>query len=586
MDPKPPKTTNLLRRGGQWSCFSPVILIVYRLLNIALVKILHLRNKDGMVHYYDIVKCAAEAGVKWSDLKAAISTTDDNEEPKVPVKQKYWSKIVRQGLQRCVRLVWNKKALSQADIETISEFWRGPLVSRIAPNERRVVKRKSKTSAAITEPVFFRQCTVKEAYIRFMNRYPNIKCKRTTFHKYKPLNVKKPRSKQDCCPICKEAKVYLPILQASHSSKLTQADLKAKKAYEDHLKVHAAQTRAYDSMLDLIQEGQAVMVMDFKANISLGKGPEEDSHVFFSAPQRTVFGAVVFFRKNDIIYKVNFTLISQVLVHDSRTLREMLRRHILCHGVFKHFGAKIINVWMDNAPQHFRNFETMATFADLSEEFGVKINVNFFAEYHGKSECDRHFGLISRIYTEKTRYGTCKDVHTTEDFLSMYKSAIMEFGGHVVPRLGANYTELEPESGSKLNVIAEEFTYEGLNEFVSKLTPKEKKKPVEFPVPYTRRKLVVGDQILVAKGAVGLKFSLYLFYRFEFSKTNTGNTRLAAKLCSPYSGISSPIMQFATSFKESDRDTYSVQLGVSTSFKPKYSSLVRGIRRGDFHEDF
>ena len=43
------------------------------------------------------------------------------------------------------------------------------------------------------------------------------------------------------------------------------------------------------------------MVMDFKSNINLGKGPEEDSHVFFPAPQRTVFGAVVFFKKGGVI---------------------------------------------------------------------------------------------------------------------------------------------------------------------------------------------------------------------------------------------------------------------------------------------
>ena len=44
---------------------------------------------------------------------------------------------------------------------------------------------------------------------------------------------------------------------------------------------------------------------------------------------------------------------------------------------------------MDNAGQHFRNFETFATFYDLGLERNQEYELNFFAEYHGKSECDR-----------------------------------------------------------------------------------------------------------------------------------------------------------------------------------------------------
>ena len=101
--------------------------------------------------------------------------------------------------------------------------------------------------------------------------------------------------------------------------------------------------KSYDSMIDRLVDGQAVMVLDFKANVSLGKGPEEDSHIFFSAPQRTVFGAVVFFRRKGVTYKVIFTLVSPILAHDSKTLKEMLRKHILCHGVFRYFNTKEVN---------------------------------------------------------------------------------------------------------------------------------------------------------------------------------------------------------------------------------------------------
>ena len=135
--------------------------------------------------------------------------------------------------------------------------------------------------------------------------------------------------------------------------------------------------------------------------------------------------------------------------------------------MFDHSNVKKASIWMDNAPQHFRNMETLATFDYLREHHSLQLTLNYFAEYHGKSECDRHFGWLSSLYKEKTRYQDRPDVATTQDFLELYTSGVREAGGHVIPATGASFDELHPETSHKLNVVATIWEHEGVNEFMN-----------------------------------------------------------------------------------------------------------------------
>ena len=175
-------------------------------------------------------------------------------------------------------------------------------------------------------------------------------------------------------------------------------------AYIFHKQVAASRASEFERSLNDLSPGTALLVMDFKSNITLGKGQEEDSHVFFKAPQRTVFGVVGYFNKNGVVFKVIFTLISSILNHDSKTVKEFLNGFVFNHGLFKYFGVKKVSIWMDNAPSQFRSYENLATLYSLQTDHGFNMSVNFFAEYHGKSECDRHFGFISRVYTDRASY--------------------------------------------------------------------------------------------------------------------------------------------------------------------------------------
>ena len=81
-------------------------------------------------------------------------------------------------------------------------------------------------------------------------------------------------------------------------------ELKIKNQFEFHRSVKECQENQFAVDINSLAEGETVIVMDFKANITLGRGPEEDSHVFFNAPQRTLFGAVAYLKKGEEIFKV------------------------------------------------------------------------------------------------------------------------------------------------------------------------------------------------------------------------------------------------------------------------------------------
>ena len=129
---------------------------------------------------------------------------------------------------------------------------------------------------------------------------------------------------------------------AAHPANLTHDDIEAKMAYEFHKMVRDTRYADLQRQMDALKPTESLLILDFKANITLGKGPIEDSHVFFRAPQRTIFGAAAYFCSPEgVRYKVHFTIISSVLRHDSKTLLEILRQNILAHPIWNHFCIKM-----------------------------------------------------------------------------------------------------------------------------------------------------------------------------------------------------------------------------------------------------
>jgi hypothetical protein len=572
-----------------------------------------LSNREkGFIHYKDLVKALADNGVKFRDVKQ-----DDGG----PFSSGQWSNIKSARRQRPPpRVRYNAKALTDDTIALIQAYWLSK--SRVSPSVTCFVKRKSSAHPEGEQvPVYFRQYTISKAFEMFKADHPEVECQRTSFYKHRPKNVKPPRSKFDVCPICKEADRHQAGLEEKNNlpgALMSREEITTLKGMQFHRWIADLRDKDAKKQLADIKEGQAILTMDFKANITLGKGPLVDSHVWFCAPQRTVFGVAAFFRSGEKIYKIMFTVVSAILMHDSRTVINMLDKCVLHHPVFHHFKARNLVFWMDNAPNHFRTKEMLAGFHDISKDAAVdSLEINFFAEYHGKSECDRHFGYISQVYSAHCSRGINDDVETTEDFMRVYKDHLMEHGSHVVPAAGACLDELLAADSAKLNVICVEFNYDGVSldplseaeeatqaaaraahaaaqdadyddddeieddqvddeDFNnaapaagSRVGKKQKRKTGSFAIkfPYTRK---------LWKEKTGFVFSNWYSFRFKSSRAlgNYLECRLAAGRAQkkvPYE------------IKTQRKPKYTLRIGISTSARKRYSSCKRSYQKWQSH---
>jgi hypothetical protein len=250
---------------------------------------------------------------------------------------------------------------------------------------------------------------------------------------------------------------------------LSVEDVSIQEEYNLHKKLIEQRNKDYENQVKSLVEGSCVLIMDFKANINLGNGPEMDSTIFFQAPQRTVFGVVGYFKKDGITYKIIFNVISPILNHDSKMVRDILEK-VLVHNIFSQFNINSISFWMDNAPNQFRTREFYATMLDVESMMKqnrpqlrqLRVEFNFFIEYHGKSDCDRFFGMLARLYAEQTSGANAMDVETTQEFIRVFSDGVHEQGGYVIDDQ-VDFSKLLSMEDAKVNV----HTFELIPSYIS-----------------------------------------------------------------------------------------------------------------------
>ena len=115
------------------------------------------------MHYYDIIKLAAKAGLKHQHLTNAHRLAEVLEE--VPVTAKRYSEIVRLQLTRKQRSGVASHAVPQVWKDLIVDHWKS--ISRVAPHDQFVVKRKTSKSPTIYSELYFQQYPIKEAWNLF-----------------------------------------------------------------------------------------------------------------------------------------------------------------------------------------------------------------------------------------------------------------------------------------------------------------------------------------------------------------------------------------------------------------------------------
>lgn len=164
---------------------------------------------------------------------------------------------------------------------------------------------------------------------------------------------------------------------------------------------------------------ECILIIDFKQNLELNRGPSESSKSYYNRPQRSYFTISLIYG-GEIVY---YDFISDVLVHDSLFVIDCM--NILFQSdQWKQHNFDKIHFWMDNGPHHFRTIELMGYFTSLKSNF-IQLTINFFAPYHGKCVCDSHFSLVSRIINSSTKYSN-GEILTTDDIIRILNRGFSE----------------------------------------------------------------------------------------------------------------------------------------------------------------
>ena len=425
------------------------------------------RPKGDKIHFADIIRGMHAAGVTRGEISRKKHLKNSLE----TISTQQWSKIIHnRNYTNTNEPQVSSRKFSKEKIDTIVNFWNSDAISRISSGKTCVIKRKSHANPVSgTVPVRYRLYTIEKSYEIFQERYGKDYCSKGAFFDYKPKWIKKSKCKVDCCPICKKLHEFNKHMANKPKEQWTNEEKEIQNEFDFHVNLWKQLQQEHNNEVNSLVEGKCVLVMDFKANISLGKGPEQSADVFFNAPQRTVFGVVGYFKKDNVLYKIVFNVISSVLNHDATMVRDILQQ-VLQHQIFVQFNIHTVSFWMDNAPNHFRTLELydlMLSVNDMMQHSNalkhVDVEFHFFAEYHGKSVCDQFFGLLARIYEQHTSSPDSSDICTTEDFIWMFNYSIRESGGYVIDDQ-VDFSKLQKIDDKKINV----HTFELVPTYVTK----------------------------------------------------------------------------------------------------------------------
>jgi hypothetical protein len=230
--------------------------------------------------------------------------------------------------------------------------------------------------------------------------------------------------KTDLCSICELGKVTIAkrdlLLKkdpASNVSKFNNVLL----GYENHCKIFKHQDMmfkesiSYESLLK--NKGKVIILMDFKENIKLNEGGRTVGHDYYETSQRTYFGFICYYiDEKGVLTKMHIDIISILLDHSTTFVISAFEK-LFSLPQFKEMNGTNFEIWSDTGP-HFRSYQFMHYLLKHRPE---TIQVNFFAEKHGKSPCDSHFSLISRY---KTGIEVHKRISSSSQFIELMEAQI------------------------------------------------------------------------------------------------------------------------------------------------------------------
>jgi hypothetical protein len=245
-------------------------------------------------------------------------------------------------------------------------------------------------------------------------------CAASTFAANIPGHFVKPTRKTDICRYCDD--VRLKSKQPVVLQELRHHQRCAARQEEAFRKNIQQASSAASSML--------VIRVDYKGGTVIGHSALERDDVVYGLGLIRICGFVVWFYSPGLPMPVYIDAVSDVLDSDSsvscmalKLAIEKLLSHQKTRAAVQ--AASTVMIWCD-CGQHFRSqvFVYSALWEVLAWLRKVKqVTVNFFAEKHGKGECDQHFSVIERYKGQYEQH--MSRIKNVPDFITAQK-AILE----------------------------------------------------------------------------------------------------------------------------------------------------------------
>ena len=195
--------------------------------------------------------------------------------------------------------------------------------------------------------------------------------------------------------------------------------------FDFHLKTGQSQREFFKTEKDSLpsNSGHLLIVMDYKENISIGKGGSiEEGRNFYHRSFRGVLGIVAYFANpaTHEVQEYRIAHISEILSKDSLFSKDCLRA-VLEKGYWK--GITHVSVWVDTGP-HFRSQEfAQFVLVEVPAMLHVDTTLNLLVEGHGKCVVDSFFSNMTQFLNDIE----CRqDVCTSHDLISALEKRVSE----------------------------------------------------------------------------------------------------------------------------------------------------------------
>jgi len=259
--------------------------------------------------------------------------------------------------------------------------------------------------------------TKKELWMK-MEKEIGIKMGYSTFCR-RARAIKKAKKRVDVCNMC----CRLALLKKRKCvKKMSDAERMEMEALLEHAHEAQLMRSAFHRDVDELNVGDVLVLMDFKQDWQLPMDRVETSRDFYSRQAVSHLCVIVMTKvleNGGVVRKKScYHYLSEVMSKDIRfvdgCLRASIEEESARFAAVDNGGQRRLKVWVDGGT-HFKNgFLLQSLFGDhpTSLRHSWSPSLNFFAEGHGKSECDAEFGVLSsQVKIKAISIQTIDDLH-------------------------------------------------------------------------------------------------------------------------------------------------------------------------------